>query len=460
MSVVSREEPSESVTDPLDVPNRRPAIAIPADHDAVVGPQHKSVPATYWGRTVREVLASPPRLAEFTTPVLTVDSAVVDRNLAAMHRWTSDRGLELAPHGKTTMSPTMWARMFRNGATALTLATAWQVQIARAAGIETIMLANTLASPPGIEWISAELDADPEFRFSSWVDSADAVRALDDVLAARGARRPIDVIVELGGAGGRTGARTIEEALDIASAVAASPRLRLVGTGGYEGALAHDRSEQGLAAVRGYLRAVADLHRRLDAAGRYESDRAVVTAGGSAYFDLVADELGGLVDAEGARGIPTAVVLRSGAYLIHDDGFYRGISPLDGPARAEPDHFESAMHAFVTIASTPEPGLALFDAGKRDLPFDEGLPTPQAVVGLSAEEGARALAGAEVTALNDQHGFLRFPPEHSPDLPVGTVIRLGLSHPCTAFDKWRLIPLIDDHTAARPRVVDLISTYF
>jgi D-serine deaminase-like pyridoxal phosphate-dependent protein len=37
---------------------------------------------------------------------------------------------------------------------------------------------------------------------------------------------------------------------------------------------------------------------------------------------------------------------------------------------------------------------------------------------------------------------------------------LGLSHPCTAFDKWRLIPLIDDHTVTDPAVLDLVPTYF
>ncbi len=434
--------------------------AVGDDRAALIGPHHKSVPAAYWGRTVGQALAASPRLTEFATPVLTIDAGVLDRNLAAMHRWTASRGLDLAPHGKTTMSPALWARLFENGASALTLATPWQVQVARAAGIRAIMLANTLVSPAGIDWISAELDADPSFEFRSWVDSLDAVRILQDALAARGARRPVEVIVELGADGGRTGARTVEEALRIAQAVAASPQLRLAGTGGYEGALAHDRSESGLAAVRRYLRSVADLHRRLDAAGLYETDLAVVTAGGSAYFDLVAQELADLVDKEGVRGIRTGVVLRSGAYPIHDDGFYRGISPLDGDARAEPDHFESAMHALVTVVSTPEPGLALFDAGKRDLPFDEGLPVPQAIVGRSAEQSARALAGAQVTALNDQHGFLRFPAARSAELGVGTVLRLGLSHPCTAFDKWRLIPVIDDHTVADPRLVDLISTYF
>jgi D-serine deaminase-like pyridoxal phosphate-dependent protein len=37
---------------------------------------------------------------------------------------------------------------------------------------------------------------------------------------------------------------------------------------------------------------------------------------------------------------------------------------------------------------------------------------------------------------------------------------LGLSHPCTAFDKWRLIPVVDDAGTANPRIVDLIHTYF
>jgi len=433
---------------------------LPADHEIVIGPEHKSMPAKFWGRTVEKVLADAPTLASLGTPVLAIDRAILERNLRAMQRWTAARNLDLAPHGKTTMSPSLWALLFQHGASALTLATPWQVQVGRAAGIDSIMLANTLVSPTGIDWISGELDANPGFRFTSWVDSLGAVDILEAALAGRGAVRPVDVIVELGGQGGRTGARSTAAALRIAQAVNNAPHLRLVGAGGYEGALAHDRSEQGLAAVRGYLRELAALHHQLDEDGRYESGQAVVTAGGSAYFDLVAEELGGLVDRQGERGIPTTVVLRSGAYLVHDDGFYRGISPLDGPPGDEPDHFESAMHGFVTIVSTPEPGLALFDAGKRDLPFDEGLPSPQAIHGSPAEHSARALAGAEVTALNDQHGFLRFPPAQSALLPVGTVVRLGLSHPCTAFDKWRLIPLIDDHTAADPIVVDLISTYF
>jgi D-serine deaminase-like pyridoxal phosphate-dependent protein len=106
------------------------------------------------------------------------------------------------------------------------------------------------------------------------------------------------------------------------------------------------------------------------------------------------------------------------------------------------------------VVSRPEPELALLDAGKRDFPFDEGLPTPQRIGGRDAE------AGHHISALNDQHAFLRTPGTARDDVPVGTVARLGLSHPCTAFDKWRLLPVVDDADAANPRIVDLIHTFF
>ena len=265
--------------------------------------------------------------------------------------------------------------------------------------------------------------------------------------------RPVPVLVELGAPGGRTGARTIDEAVAVAERIAASDALRLAGVSGYEGALAHDASEHSLARVRTYLEAMAQLHRRLDSDGRYPGDAdRFVTAGGSAYFDVVADVLAPLVAGR------TRVFVRAGAYVIHDDGFYTGITPFGrGESAGEPHRLRSAMHTWARVVSRPEPDLALLDAGKRDLPFDEGLPMPQ----LAADQlgsAPRPLPGAEVTAVNDQHAFLRITPDC--DLGIGDVVRLGLSHPCTAFDKWRLIPLIDDHAATDPTVVDLVPTYF
>ncbi len=419
--------------------------AVAALHDRVLGPEHKSLPPAAWGRTVREFLATAPHLDDLETPVLTVERAALDVNREVMARWAATAGVRLAPHGKTTMSPQLWAEQLAAGAWGITLATAWQAQVARSFGVRRILLANALVDPAGLRWVAAESARDPDFEFVCWADGVDTVAQMDRHLP-EGARLP--VLIELGGPHGRTGARGVDAALAVAEAVLRSDRLELAGVGGYEGALAHDRTPDAVAAVRGYLDDLARLHRAL--AGRYERS-ALITAGGSAYPDLVVERLAGLADEQGAHGVPVTVVLRSGAYLIHDDGFYSGISPLTAPRAERP--LRAAMHGWARTVSRPEPELALLDAGKRDLPFDEGLPVPQRFA-----NGGAVPPGAHVSALNDQHAFLRLP--GGGDVPVGSVVRLGLSHPCTAFDKWRLIPVVDSAAAARPRVVDLLHTFF
>jgi D-serine deaminase-like pyridoxal phosphate-dependent protein len=245
--------------------------------------------------------------------------------------------------------------------------------------------------------------------------------------------------------------------MSVARRIAAAPQLRLAGVGGYEGALAHDRTEQSLQSVRRYLAALRSLHQRLRADGMLQ-DSSMISVGGSAYFDEVVEALAGESD-DCVR-----VVLRSGAYVISDDGFYAGISPLATGRQS----FRSAMHLWTRVLSRPEPGLALLDAGRRDLSTDEGFPTAQRVVGVPAHLAERWLQGSAVTAVNDQHCFLRLS-DAATDvasrtsaevLPVGSVVRLGMSHPCTVLDKWRAIPVVDDAGRDTPRLVDVIATVF
>ncbi|MFJ6212583.1 alanine racemase [Streptomyces sp. NPDC092296] len=400
----------------------------------------KAVPAAAHGSTVTEYLATRPTLDDLGTPLLTLDATALGHNLDTMAAWCAAAGVDLAPHGKTTMAPALWQRQLAAGCWGITLANLPQLRVGRAFGLRRVHLAGALLDPAGLAWLAAELDADPGFAFTSWVDSVRSVRLMDAALRAAGAGRPVDVCVELGAPGGRTGARSAADAREVARAVRAAPTLRLIGLAGYEGALAHDAGPAGLAAVRGFLTDLLALYERLRHDGSFEdADEVLLTAGGSAYFDTVAEVLGR------AAGPGVRVVLRSGAYLVHDDGFYRGLSPL---SRGAGRPLRSAMHGWARVVSRPEPGLALLDAGKRDLPYDEGLPHPQLVRGGGAPGGA-------VTALNDQHTFLR-----GAAVRIGDVVRLGLSHPCTALDKWSLIPVLDSADADRPRVVDLVRTYF
>ena len=173
----------------------------------------------------------------------------------------------------------------------------------------------------------------------------------------------------------------------------------------------------------------------------FHDEPPIVTAGGSTWFDLVAEEWAGLED-------HATLVLRSGAFQAHDDVFYTGNSPFTGTELA----FRPALSAWARVVSRPEPTLALLDAGKRDVPSDLDLPVPQrTTTGLD-------LSAARVIRLADQHAYLELPA----DLPlaVGDVVKLGISHPCTAFDLWRLIPEVEDADAADPRVIGFIETVF
>ncbi len=400
------------------------------DLDPVLGPAHKSVPSALWGRRASEVAAERHPVTAFATPLLVLDRAASDANVATLTSWAAERGIELMPHGKTTMAPALWRHLLDAGCRGITVATPWQAQVARAAGVERILIANEVVDPVGAAWVAAELDAHPGCEIVCWADSA----ASAAVLAATAGERPIDVLVELGGAGGRTGARGIAAALEVAEAVAAEPRLRLRGVAGYEGSYGSDRRTQTVARVRAYLAELASFADAMLTA--HELPDPIVSAGGSTWFDLVAQELAPL--AGRAR-----IVLRSGAFQAHDDLFYARTAGLP---------FHPALTVFARVVSRPEPELVVLDAGKRDMPVDYDPP-----VVLHTADG-RAVRGARVTALNDQHAHVAVAADAV--LAVGEVVLLGISHPCGAFDRWRLVPEVDDARGPDPRVVGFVATVF
>ena len=241
--------------------------AVAALDERVLGPQHKGLPREAWGKTVRDYLCTEPTLDRMSTPLLTVDRAALDSNVSVMADWARSAGVRLAPHGKTTMAPQVWAQQLDAGAWGITLATPWQVQLARSFGVGRIMLANAIVDPVALAWLAAELDADPSFEFFGWADSVQTVELMDRVLGSSPGGRPVNVIVELGAPGGRTGARTIESAREVAAAIHRSAHLALAGVGGYEGSLSHDREPTGLETVRSYLDQLGRLHREIVADG-------------------------------------------------------------------------------------------------------------------------------------------------------------------------------------------------
>lgn len=390
-----------------------------------------------------QVRAAGWQLADLWLPAVVLRESALTHNLDRFARWCRERDVALAPHGKTTMSPQLWSAQLARGAWGLTAATVAQARTMQAAGVARVLIANEVVEPQQVSWLADSL-GDPRFEPFCLVDSAEGVALLERHLGR--AARPLPVLVELGVAGCRTGVRDLDDALGLAERVARSPHLRLAGIEGYEGVLPQVRDGQAPEAARDWLARLTEFVERADARGVFaETDEVVVTAGGSAYPDLAADAFAALPRlSRRARS-----VVRSGCYLTHDDLFYERSSPLR--SGADPDPLRPALSCFARVLSCPEPGRALLGVGKRDVSFDIDLPLPRAVY----RDGARTpLDGrARIVKLNDHHGFCDTEPGL---LAVGDVIELGLSHPCTVFDKWPLIPILDD----ADRVVDAVRTVF
>ncbi|EFL02343.1 D-amino acid deaminase [Streptomyces sp. SPB78] len=417
----------------------------------------KGLPPDAEGLTVAELAGQRRNLftGGFTTPVLALSAEALEHNLALMETYTERHGLDFAPHGKTSMAPQLFQRQLERGAWGITLAVPHQVRVARAFGVPRVFLANELVDAAALRWLAAELAADPDFVFVCYVDSVRGVELMDAALleaagslpAGPSSARRVDVVVELGaGEGARTGARTEAECAAVADAVAATGTLRLVGVAGYEGEVPEADPERVLA----WLRRLTTLLVDFDAAGRFTAagaDEIIVSAGGSAWFDAVATAFAEI----GELSAPVRKVLRSGAYVSHDDGHYKHLTPFN----RVPD--EGALHPafrlWAQVVSRPSAEQAFVNAGKRDAAYDLDLPEARAVRDARTGE-VRGAGGIAVSGLSDQHGWVRTEPDA--ELEVGDWLGLGLSHPCTSFDKWQLIPV----ATADGTVTDYVRTFF
>lgn len=418
------------------------ARTLDPSRDARVDATTKGLPTVDEPIPLAEVAEQGWSLEDLLPPVLVLRESALAHNVALMAEYCLDHGVELAPHGKTTMAPQLWRRQLDAGAWGITAATVAQARMMLAAGVPRVLIANEVTDRTAVGWIATQL----RDRGVDIVCSVDSPRGVELLAAGiEGVPRPLPVLVELGHPGGRTGSRTEDQALEVARLVTKTPQLVLAGATGYEGTICHGRTPACLEEVGVFLDRLGELTSRLRTDGLVETDEAWVSAGGSAFFDLVVERLGP------SGGVADRVLLRSGSYVAHDAGMNERMSPF---AHLEPGRrFHPAIEAWGAVLSRPEPELAILGFGRRDVPFDQDLPTPFT---LRRRSGERLDVAGDlvVERLNDQHAYCRIPAEVS--IEPGDLVGCGLSHPCTAFDKWRVIPVLDDDD----HVIDAVATYF
>ncbi len=423
------------------------------DHDAVedlratvVPDGTKGIPWSATGMTLAELGASGSRVldGDFPMPLMILRRTALGANIAAMAAYCRETGVWLSPHGKTTMAPQLFRCQIEAGAWGLTAATPAHLRLYRRFGVGRILYANQLVEPAAIGWLAEELCRDPEFEFCCLVDSLESVSILEVGLSRHALPQPVRVLIEVGYAGGRSGARDRATAREVALAVDRSSCLALWGVECFEGLM----SDNDLGAIDRFLTAVRDVAvDLLEETSLRDQGEIIVTAGGSAYFDRVIQAFVHDWD----HRAPARVVLRSGCYITQDGGFYQRASPLDGRHAGAPV-LREGIEIWSAVLSRPEPGLAICSMGRRDAPQDMGMPTPNKWCRIG--DRPQSLTGATVLALSDQHAHVAVAP--GSDLKPGDLVGCSISHPCTAFDRWRVIPVVDDEYA----VCDAVATFF
>ena len=384
-------------------------------------------------------------------PLLVLKEAALAHNIAAMADWCRGNGFLLAPHGKTTMCPQLYRRQLDAGAWGITVANASQAMVCVRAGVRRILIAKQVVGRASASSLAGAMKDMPDLEIYCLVDSIEVVKQLARHLESSGAERPLNVLVEWGRPHWRTGARSMEAALRVYDEVIRhSAQLHYAGVEGFEG-LAHSEHnpDEEARQVDEFLKGVLHLASELATRTAGGPEGPLFSVGGTSFLDLVAD-LASTVSKQ------FRVILRSGCYVTHDHGLYQEkfrAAKLRAGNAAVPD-FIPALELWSYVQSVVEPGVAIVTFGKRDCSYDIGLPIP-----LFALPALRPLAeriplnGARITHLNDQHAYLSAASER---LSVGDRVCCGISHPCTAFDKWRILPVVNDSYD----VGDWYRTYF
>lgn len=366
-------------------------------------------------------------------------------NLAWMQRFAEAYGAKLCPHGKTTMAPKLFARQMQAGAWGMTLATAHQVRVAYEHGIRRVIMANQLIGRQNMETISRLL-RDGDFEFFCLVDSAENVEQLGTFFRSRGQR--LNVLLEVGVLGGRTGIRNAEQQQALAAALDSwKETIVLCGVELFEGLLSDET------AIRAFLQNAVEVMKRLSRENRFRRSPVILSGAGSAWFDVVAE-----VFSHAKFDVPIEMILRSGCYLTHDAGVYRDAQTRmmkeNSVAQKMTPGLVPALHLWAYVQSVPEKNIVIIGFGKRDVAFDAGLPIPALQFRPGQEAPMPTPKEWKLTRMWDQHASMQIP--DGADLRVGDMIGFDISHPCLTFDKWRYLTILDSEF----NVTDMVETFF
>ncbi|MDN4502849.1 amino acid deaminase [Alteromonadaceae bacterium BrNp21-10] len=384
---------------------------------------------------------------DVSLPIAVLQQSALDNNLQWMADYADKMGVKLAPHGKTSMAPSLFKAQIASGAWAMSLATAPQVAAACENGIQRVVMANQLVGKRNLEIIAA-LIRQYQLEFYCFVDSIDNANALNDFFQPQ--QLTLNVLIEVGVSGGRCGVRNPQQAMQLAEHIQQLAAINLSGIAFYEGVI---KSENTALAITEFVESIKQLALCMEQQQLFAEGKIIISGAGSAWYDIVAETLDAPALSERFQ-----IVLRPGCYLIHDTGIYqhaqqqlRQRSTLACDIQGD---LISSLTLWAYVQSVPELGMAIIGMGKRDAAFDAGLPTPELFFRPGNPQPVAVDKQWQLTKIMDQHAMLSLPADS--DIQPGDMLSFSTSHPCLTLDKWRTLAIADEQW----RITQLIDTQF
>ena len=311
------------------------------------------------------------------TPAPVVDLDAMERNIQRMAEFARKHGVRWRPHAKLHKSADIALQLQQAGACGACVQTLSEAEALTAGGVNDIFITNELLAASKLlraASLAAQLAARGG-RLALAVDSAEGVARLAEAMQVAGSNAGIDVFVEIDVGQGRCGLPPGPEAVALAQAITAQPRLRFAGLQAYHGSAQHLRScAERRAAIAGATALAAKARSLIEAAGL---GLPLVTGSGT-----------GTLVHEAASGVYGE--LQPGSFLFMDADYARNEREPAQPA------FEQALFIKTQVISARETHVVC-DAGHKSHAIDSGLPR---VALLPPERALRYANGG------DEHGIL------------------------------------------------------
>jgi D-serine deaminase-like pyridoxal phosphate-dependent protein len=334
---------------------------------------------------------------ELSTPALTVDLDVLEKNLGRLAQFCRRQGVALRPHIKTHKTVEVARMQLAHGAAGLTVAKVGEAEVMAAAGFDDILVAYPILGQEKLQRLAAIARAR---RLLVSLDSEAAAQELSRAAAAQNAS--IGVLVEIDVGAHRCGLGPGSALVTLAKAIDRLPGLKFRGLMSFFGNIWGTAEQR-----RAEAEAVGGHFARALAAFQAEGMPVEIVSGGSTPAAEFTHLIHGLTE------------IRPGTYVYNDlNTYYQGACGLE----------DCAVRVVATVVSTAVPGRAIIDGGSKTFSSDPLGSGPKSGYGYVVEA-----PDAPIVKLNEEHGYLDIA-QSQHRFRVGEVVTVIPNHVCVTVN--------------------------